>query len=82
MKSSTLIANGIGLEGPATSATDTLRGHLSNVIAGWRRAAAERRMRADLSELDAHLLRDIGVADDEIGRVRACEPFTPRAWRN
>jgi hypothetical protein len=25
-------------------------------------------------------LRDIGVAEDEIHRIRVCERFTPRAW--
>lgn len=41
----------------------------------------QRRLRHDLAELDPSLLRDIGVADDEIARIQAREPFTPRTWQ-
>jgi len=45
-----------------------------------RKAAEERRTRKHLATLPDHLLRDIGIAEDEIHRIRACERFTPRAW--
>jgi uncharacterized protein YjiS (DUF1127 family) len=38
-------------------------------------------MRRELASLDDALLRDIGIDDEEIHRVRALERFTPRAWR-
>ncbi len=41
---------------------------------------AERRMRQRLADLSDTLLRDIGIAEDEIPRIRARERFTPRAW--
>lgn len=53
---------------------------IESMVATWRRALAERRVRATLSEMDERLLVDIGVAPDEVARVRAKERFTPRAW--
>ena len=44
------------------------------------RSAAERRLRDRLADMDDALLRDIGIAEDEIYRIRARERFTPRAW--
>jgi uncharacterized protein YjiS (DUF1127 family) len=46
------------------------------------RAIAERRLRNKLADMDEALLRDIGIAEDEIYRVRERERerFTPRAW--
>lgn len=41
----------------------------------------QRQLRHDLAELDATLLRDIGIAEDEIARIRTSEPFTPRTWQ-
>lgn len=61
------------------------------VDGGWRNWAAgfaqsiqqdlaNRNLRRDLARMDDALLRDIGVADDEIHRIRALENFTPRNW--
>jgi uncharacterized protein YjiS (DUF1127 family) len=53
------------------------------IVAAMRtltRSAAERRLRDKLAEMDDALLRDIGIAEDEIYRTRARERFTPRAW--
>ncbi len=47
-----------------------------------RRAAAERRLRDTLADMDDALLMDIGIAQDEIYRIRARERFTPRAWQD
>ena len=52
----------------------------SAMVASARKAAAERHLRAALAEMDDSLLRDIGVADDEIYLIRASQVFTPRAW--
>lgn len=54
---------------------------LKRAINAVRAASAGRTMRAELAQLDDNILRDIGIADDEIARVRAQVPFTPRAWR-
>jgi uncharacterized protein YjiS (DUF1127 family) len=55
-----------------------------SVVVGFfkrlRRRAAERRMRDELALLDDAMLRDIGIAEDEIQRVRNLEHFTPRSW--
>lgn len=53
----------------------------TRLIDGLKAYAEERRMRADLADLDPMVLKDIGVGEDEIDRVRTCESFTPRAWR-
>jgi uncharacterized protein YjiS (DUF1127 family) len=50
------------------------------VIAGARKGAAERQLRKELADMDDSLLRDIGVAEDEIHLIRAGHVFTPRAW--
>ena len=49
-------------------------------LAALRRSAAERRLRDQLAGMDDALLRDIGIAEDEIYRIRARERFTPEAW--
>lgn len=55
-------------------------GIVESMLATWRRALAERKFRAELAEMDTRLLVDIGIAEDEVARVRAREWFTPRAW--
>jgi uncharacterized protein YjiS (DUF1127 family) len=55
-------------------------GRIKRAFAAIRRRAADRRLRDDLAEMDEALLRDIGIAEDEVHRVRARERFTPRAW--
>jgi uncharacterized protein YjiS (DUF1127 family) len=45
-----------------------------------RRSASDRRMRDQLADLDDALLKDIGIADDELHMIRARRHFTPRAW--
>lgn len=56
------------------------RGAIEGMVETWRRALAERRVRTTLAEMDERLLVDIGIALDEVARVRARERFTPRAW--
>jgi hypothetical protein len=53
----------------------------AGLFSSLRRRAGERALRRHLADLDAVLLKDIGVADDEIVRVRRMERFTPRTWR-
>lgn len=66
----------------ADMAPDTgLAAAASRLAAAMRSALAARQARTELAGLDAHLLRDIGVADDEIARVHAGEAFVPRNWR-
>jgi uncharacterized protein YjiS (DUF1127 family) len=56
-------------------------GFVKRLIGHVKAASAERAMRRELAGLDDALLRDIGIDDEEIHRVRALERFTPRAWR-
>lgn len=56
------------------------RGGIESMLETWRRALRERRVRATLADMDERLLADIGIALDEVARVRARERFTPRAW--
>jgi uncharacterized protein YjiS (DUF1127 family) len=58
------------------SAVDVLKAMVANA----RKAATERNLRKELADMDDALLRDIGVADDEIYLIRAGQVFTPRAW--
>jgi len=50
---------------------------LANAI---RHQASNRRLRDQLAEMDDALLKDIGIADDELHMIRARRQFTPRAW--
>jgi uncharacterized protein YjiS (DUF1127 family) len=52
----------------------------ADIVSAWRAAAEERHVRRQLAELDDAMLRDIGIAPDEIARVRAEQKFTPRGW--
>jgi uncharacterized protein YjiS (DUF1127 family) len=51
-----------------------------DVVSTLRRNASDRRLRDQLAEMDDAMLRDIGIADDEIHMIRARDSFTPRAW--
>jgi uncharacterized protein YjiS (DUF1127 family) len=51
-----------------------------SIVNGIRKSSADRAMRRQLAELDDALLRDIGIGEDEIWRVRSQQNFTPRAW--
>lgn len=51
-------------------------------IEAVRRDAADRRLRDQLADMDDAMLRDIGIADDELHMIRARDSFTPRAWAN
>lgn len=53
---------------------------LAAMFARVRASLEDRRVRQHLATLPDSLLRDIGIAEDEIHRIRACERFTPRAW--
>jgi uncharacterized protein YjiS (DUF1127 family) len=64
------------------SAVRTAFTALSTMITSARQAAADRHLRAELAEMDDSLLKDIGVAEDEIYLIRAGQVFTPRAWAN
>lgn len=57
-----------------------LGNEVAGVIDALRRAGAERRMRQRLAELPESLLTDIGIAPDEIHRIRMQEKFMPREW--
>ncbi len=50
---------------------------LRNDLRAYR---ADRRMRDTLAELSDAQLLDIGIADDEIARIRSFDRFTPRSW--
>jgi uncharacterized protein YjiS (DUF1127 family) len=62
------------------SLVSTARAAFSTMVASARKAAGERHLRSELAAMDDNLLRDIGVADEEIHLIRAGQVFTPRAW--
>lgn len=53
---------------------------ISSALARFRAYWADRRMRDALADLSDAQLLDIGIAEDEISRIRAFEVFTPRSW--
>ena len=58
--------------------TELLRGWK----AAWREAMALRRTLHEISRLSDRELTDIGLAHDEILRLRSSETFMPRGWRH
>jgi uncharacterized protein YjiS (DUF1127 family) len=65
----------------STELAAELPGGLGTVIQRLRQWAGDRALRRQLADMDDTMLRDIGIAEDEIWRVRNREIFTPRAWR-
>jgi uncharacterized protein YjiS (DUF1127 family) len=62
------------------TATAPTTNWIAGLVASVRRSLADERMREQLADMDVAMLRDIGVADDEIHKIRARDHFTPRAW--
>ncbi|MGE3065272.1 MAG: DUF1127 domain-containing protein [Hyphomicrobiaceae bacterium] len=54
---------------------------LGTAVARYRADAADRALRRELAGMDAFLLKDIGIAEDELWRIRRQHRFTPHAWR-
>jgi uncharacterized protein YjiS (DUF1127 family) len=67
---------------PKPSLIRTAFAAMSTLITSAREASAERHLRTELAAMDDSLLKDIGVAEDEIYLIRAGHVFTPRAWAN
>jgi uncharacterized protein YjiS (DUF1127 family) len=65
----------------AVEATQGLTGWLKRRVAAFEARRSNKALRRQLAEMDDVLLRDIGIADDEIWRVRQGHMFRPRAWR-
>ena len=63
-------------EADGSSFTRLWRGY----VAGLKVAAGKRALRRELAGMDETLLRDIGIAEDEIWRIRHNNSFVPRAW--
>jgi uncharacterized protein YjiS (DUF1127 family) len=58
----------------------TIKAWMLSRVLHMRRASADRGLRRQLAEMDDMMLRDIGISEDEIWRVRAQQKFTPRGW--
>ncbi len=52
----------------------------TQALSRLRKASTKRALRRQLASMDSALLRDIGISEDEIYRVRAQEHFIPRTW--
>ncbi len=81
MRTTTMTSHGAVLGQGSESFASQAWSKLAAVFVGIRKHHADRMLREELSELDTKLLRDIGIAYDEIPRVRARERFTPKTWR-
>jgi uncharacterized protein YjiS (DUF1127 family) len=69
------------VSGDDTAAQSGFARAVSGVIASLRKAASDRALNRQLSEMDDTLLRDIGLGDDEIYRLRQGSSINPRTWR-
>jgi uncharacterized protein YjiS (DUF1127 family) len=54
---------------------------ITGLVAGIRKAAADRALYRQLTDMDDALLRDIGLGNDEIYRIRQGQHVLPRQWR-
>ncbi len=59
---------------------DRLTQTVSAVVTAYQDHRADKRLRETLANLRDATLLDIGIAEDEIERVRSKENFTPRSW--
>jgi uncharacterized protein YjiS (DUF1127 family) len=80
MTTNTKTAIAAARENAPSSVAERLRKFLAGVVADYRARLNDRRMREKLADLPDPLLRDIGIAEEEIPRIRARERFTPRSW--
>jgi uncharacterized protein YjiS (DUF1127 family) len=64
-----------------TTAQGGFGGAVSGFVNGLRRAASNRALNRQLSEMDDTLLRDIGLGEDEIYRLRAGSSIKLQNWR-
>lgn len=80
MKTQTLAHEALAPVAVDVSPDTGIIGAARRLVAAVQAAAEARSMRADLAGLDSHLLRDIGIEDDEIARVQSRENFVPRNW--
>lgn len=53
---------------------------ITRLFKSVRRAAADRALQRQLADMDDALLRDIGLSDDEIYRVRRGQWVASRHW--
>lgn len=84
MKSPIITADDVAVGARVEAGQTTPSGLLARIrdgLAALGRAHAQWALRAELAALDDHVLKDIGIAHDELPRVRARDDFTPRAWR-
>jgi uncharacterized protein YjiS (DUF1127 family) len=65
---------------PHASAFHSLLRWPTALLTHARKASADRALRRQLADMDSTLLRDIGISDDEIHRIRGMDHFTPRNW--
>jgi uncharacterized protein YjiS (DUF1127 family) len=63
-----------------TDVRGTVGSWIKGIFGSIRTGMELRATMRQLSTLDDALLRDIGIAQDEIARVRRGDAFTPRAW--
>ena len=66
-----------------TAAADSAPGATTAVkrlFSALQAKIADRSLRSSLATMDDAMLREIGIADDEIHRIRQQQNFTPRAW--
>lgn len=82
MKSAVMTAADVAIGNGADRSTLGFVARVKNTLEALRQSHAERAMRAELAGLDDHVLRDLGIAPDEMSRVRSGQDFTPRAWRD
>jgi uncharacterized protein YjiS (DUF1127 family) len=58
----------------------TTGARMGRIVTAIRNGAQNRRLRDQLADMDHAMLKDIGIADDEIHMIRSRANFTPRAW--
>lgn len=80
MKTATFDQLHSGSASTGSTPVNAVWGAFKQFLEGMRQARADYDLRAELASLDDAVLRDIGIAEDEISRVIAREDFTPRAW--
>ena len=69
------------IDAKARSAGSPVAALFAGLVGVLRKGAADRALHRQLRDMDDALLRDIGLGQDEIYRVRHGQRLTPRSWR-
>jgi uncharacterized protein YjiS (DUF1127 family) len=82
MKTTTMAAEAAAFESarPATGWANSIAVLAKGTVASVQKTLAKRRRFIELVNLDERMLKDIGVSEEEIGKLKARRQLLPYGW--